>query len=81
MKLELYHGCCYGMSCLDAAVMVGVSRAVRPGVTLEEVQQSLLVEQGAAILSLHCHQTPPATDDDEKKLTFIAPTASKLKLQ
>ena len=69
------------MSCLNAAVTVGVSKVVRPGVTLEEVQQSLLVEQGAAILSLHCHQTPPATDDDDKELAFIAPTASKLKLQ
>lgn len=69
------------MSCLNAAAIVGVSRVVWPGVTLEEVQQSLLVEQGAAILSLHCHQTPAVTDDNDKELTFIAPTASKLKLQ
>ena len=69
------------MSCLNAAAMVGVSRAVQPSVTLEEVQQSLLVEQGAAILSLHCHQKSVVIDDDDKELTFIAPTASKLKLQ
>ena len=69
------------MSFLNAAAMVGVSRVVQSSVTLEEVQQSLLVEQGAAILSLHCHQRPAITNDDDKELMFIAPTASKLKLQ
>ena len=62
--------------------MIGVGRVVRPDVTLEEAQQSLLVEQGKAILSLYCHQRSAAVvDNDNCELTFVAPTASRLKLQ
>ena len=68
--------------CGYVAAIIGVGRAAQHGLTPEEVQHSLLVEQGTAILSLHCHRRPPAAEDkDDEELTFIAPTASKLKLQ
>ena len=70
----------WNVLCCTAAT-IGVSRAAQPGMTLEDVQQSLLVEQGEAILSLNCHQKPLARDDDDKELAFIAPTASRLKLK
>lgn len=68
--------------CGYVAAVIGVGRAAQRGLTPEEVQDSLLVEQGTAILSLYCHWRPPAADDkDDEELTFIVPTASKLKLQ
>lgn len=64
------------------APTIGISRVEQLGVTLEEMQQSQLVEQGTAILSLYCHQPLVGDDnDDDDKLTFLEPTASGLKLQ
>lgn len=69
-------------SCCYAASTIGVNRMAQPSLTFEEVQQSVLVEQGAAILSLYCHQkSVEGTSTDEEELAFIAPTASRLKLQ
>jgi len=69
------------LSCV-AAVKIGPSRVMQTSLTMEEIQQSTVVEQGAAILSLYCHHKPIAVDDNkDEELTFIAPTASNLKLE
>lgn len=70
-----------GIVLFIVAATIGAARVAQPSLTLEEVQQSLVVEQGAAILSLYCHQRPAVADDNDVEPIFIVPTASKLKLQ
>jgi len=61
--------------------VIDTSKVRQPSLTLETVQQSLSVEQGAAILSLYCQPAVRVDMEDDDTITFIAPTVSQLQLQ
>ena len=68
--------------CFFPAGIVDTSKVRQPSLTLETVQHSLSVEQGAAILSLYCQPMVRVDmEDDDDTIMFIAPTASQLELQ